>query len=303
MKGHDAVGGIAGSEFIFDEDYAVRYDFAFPIQGISWTKVIVAWRDLIPVLSGLRARPLGEPGGNLSSRLSGLWFGKWWYWGDFPALTFNIDEICLEPHVDRIADIYRPVGAPRDRLVTIFFGGNDWDAGMRGAEFQRACVDAVDRIRRAPHGTADMLLVTTNPSAVRWNETKELAEVCRWAARTTNAGLADTERMFQTAGRNHRNRLFVHDRVHLSRTGHEIVADTIQTAIETLGDSVCLTGRQQGRCSLPVFPSRTVSGTDRERLLFAITGDDDRCLTAWLGSRGCMEYIGERSRPAPIQSD
>lgn len=56
-------------------------------------------------------------------------------------------------------------------LVTMFFGGNDWDAGMRGEEFQRACDDAVDRIRRATNGKADVLLMTANPSAARWTET------------------------------------------------------------------------------------------------------------------------------------
>ena len=37
-------------------------------------------------------------------------------------------------------------------LVTIFFGGNDWDAGMRGEEFRRTCADAVDRVRRSNPG-------------------------------------------------------------------------------------------------------------------------------------------------------
>ena len=66
--------------------------------------------------------------------------------------------------------------APEPDLVTIFFGGNDWDAGMRGEEFARACEDAVDRVRRATRGKADVLLITTNPTATRWTETAELAE-------------------------------------------------------------------------------------------------------------------------------
>lgn len=37
--------------------------------------------------------------------------------------------------------------APEPDLVTIFFGGNDWDAGMRGEEFRRACADAILRVR------------------------------------------------------------------------------------------------------------------------------------------------------------
>ena len=74
--------------------------------------------------------------------------------------------------------------APEPDLVTIFFGGNDWDAGMRGEEFTRACEDAVDRVRRATRGKADVLLITTNPTATRWTETAELAEACRRAARS-----------------------------------------------------------------------------------------------------------------------
>jgi lysophospholipase L1-like esterase len=121
--------------------------------------------------------------------------------------------------------------APEPDLVTIFFGGNDWDAGMRGEEFTRACEDAVDRVRRATKGKTDVLLITTNPTAGRWTETGELAEACRRAARARNCGIADTERAFHEAGRHNRSRLYVDDRVHLSRAGHEVVADTVLKAI------------------------------------------------------------------------
>ena len=72
--------------------------------------------------------------------------------------------------------------------MAIFFGGNDWDAGMRGEEFARACEDAVDRVRRATGGKADILLITTNPTVTRWTETAEMAEACRRAARSRNCG-------------------------------------------------------------------------------------------------------------------
>ncbi len=84
VKG-DGTDGFGGIQFIYDEDYAVRYDFCFPVKGTDWTKVVVAWTDLIPVLPGPKAKPLGSPGGNLPSKLTGLWFGKWWYWGKYPA--------------------------------------------------------------------------------------------------------------------------------------------------------------------------------------------------------------------------
>jgi lysophospholipase L1-like esterase len=125
--------------------------------------------------------------------------------------------------------------APEPDLVTIFFGGNDWDAGMRGEEFTRACTEAVDRVRRATKGKADVLLMTTNPTAAHWGATAELAEACRKAALDRNAGLADTEAAFQRAARDGRDRLYVHDHVHLSRPGHEVVAETVLKAIEAAG--------------------------------------------------------------------
>jgi lysophospholipase L1-like esterase len=307
-EGHDGFGGL---EFIYDEDYAVRYDLCFPIKGREWTKVTVAWADLIPVLPGPRAKPLGSPGGNSPSKLSGLWIGRWWYWGNYPALDFALDEIRLEPTVHRDANEYRPDGpplartlarlksgkpitvvtmgdsltdkrhwanrevawvdllkgqgekkfnsnfaiinpaiggtqlrqnliliptwlakAPEPDLVTIFFGGNDWDAGMRREEFVATVEDAIDRVRRTTKGKADVLVLTANPSSQRWGGLAQLAEACRLAARDRNAGLADTERAFQSAGRDDHDRLFVRDRVHLSRAGHEVVAETVLKAID-----------------------------------------------------------------------
>jgi len=95
VKG-DGNDSFAGLQFIYDNDYAVRYDLCFPIKGKEWTKVTVAWSDLIPVLPGPKAKSLA-PDGNSPSKLSGLWIGKWWYWADYPANTFTIDEIRLEP--------------------------------------------------------------------------------------------------------------------------------------------------------------------------------------------------------------
>ncbi len=310
----DGPDGFGGLEFIFDDDYAVRYDLCFPVKGTGWTKVIVAWDDLIPVLPGPKARPLGPSGGNAPSRLAGPWFGKWWYWGDYPALSFAVDEVRLEPAIDRPRAAPRPDGPPtarvltklragrpitvvtmgdsltdkrhwanrevawvdllRDRLrakygsevtvvnpaiggtqlrqnlvliprwldrapepdlVTVFFGGNDREAGMRGEEFALACADAADRIRRATRGKADVLILTTAPPAADMTAAAELAEACRKAALGRNAGLADVERALRAAGKDDPGRLYVVDRVHLGRPGHEIVADTVLRAIEAGG--------------------------------------------------------------------
>ena len=312
----DGIDQIGGLEFIYDEDYAVRYDLAFPIKGTGWTKVVVAWRDLIPVLPGPKSKPLGGSDGNAPSKLTSLWFGRWWYWRDYPAQVFDVDEIRLEPALDRDAPEDRPDGAPLRRvlarleagqpitivtmgdsltdtrhwsnrevswpgllrarlegkfrsavtvvnpaiggtqlrqnlvliprwldqapapdLVTVFFGGNDWDAGMRGEEFTRAAADAIDRIRRATKGRTAVLLLTTAPTADRWDETAELASACRRAALDRKAGLADIDRAFHEAapGQADRARLYVHDRVHLSPAGHEVVAETVFKAIAASG--------------------------------------------------------------------
>ena len=107
--------------------------------------------------------------------------------------------------------------------------------GCAGEEFRRACVEAVDRVRQATRGKADVLIITTNPSAARWGAIEELAEACRDAARDRHAGLADTDRAFILAGKDHPDPLFVSDRVHLSRAGHAIVAETVMKAIEKSG--------------------------------------------------------------------
>ena len=71
----------------------------------------------------------------------------------------------------------------------------------------------------------------TPPRRVR-GAIEELAEACRGAAKDRRAGLADTDHAFVAAGKNNPNPLFVHDRVHLSKAGHAIVAETVLKAIE-----------------------------------------------------------------------
>src|SRR5262245_17973662 len=107
LKG-DGSDGFGGLQFIYDNDYAVRYDYCFPLASKEWRKVTVAWRDLIPVLPGPKSRPLGGKGGNRPSSLSALWFGKWWYWRDYPAHSFAIDEVRLEEKIDLDTKDYHP---------------------------------------------------------------------------------------------------------------------------------------------------------------------------------------------------
>ncbi len=312
VKG-DGTDQLAGLEFIFDEDYAVRYDYAFPVKGTDWRQVIVAWDDLIPVLPGPKARPLGGKDGNPPSKLSAdcgsggggtgpttpprasrsttsassrrsiagghgsyrpagdpltrvrrklkagqrvtivtmgdsLTDKRHWANREVAWVDLLRDELKDRYHAD-VTIVNPAIGGTQLRqnvilvprwlahthepdLVTIFFGGNDWDSGMRGEEFTRACEDVVDRVRRATGGNADVLLITTNPAATRWTETAELAESCRRASRSRNCGLADTERAFHDDGLGDRDHLYVDDRVHLSRAGHEVVAAAVMQAID-----------------------------------------------------------------------
>jgi lysophospholipase L1-like esterase len=309
--GSDHLGGV---ELIYDDDYAVRYDAAFPLKSREWTKIVIPWRDLVPVLPGPKSKPLDPHSGNRPSKITGLWFGKWWYWGDYPAVSFAIDDLRLEPTINLDPNDRRPPGAPLERvlaklragkpvtivtmgdsltdyrhwanrqvswpkllqkqleeeykakvtiinpaiggtqlrqnlvlisrwqeqapepdLVTLCFGGNDWEAGMRGEQFRASYRDAVDRIRRATKGKADVLILTTVPSAASWRTTAELAEACRQAAHDENAGLADAAKAFMSAGKVNKERLYVVDRTHLSPAGHALLAKTVQEAIEAAG--------------------------------------------------------------------
>jgi lysophospholipase L1-like esterase len=307
----DGSAHFGGLQFIYDDDFAIRYDYMFPIKSKEWTKITVAWRDLVPVLPGDKARLLDPQKGNKPSKLSALWVGKWWYWRDYAAHSFALDELCLEKTIDADRNNYLPAGAPLARtlaklkagkpvtivtmgdsltdthhwanrqvnwpallqkqakekyksevtivnpaiggtqlrqnlvllprwleqapepdLVTVCFGGNDWESGMRGPQFTETCQDAIDRIRRATKGKADVLLLTTVPSVGNWTTMAELAEACRKAAQARQAGLADLEKSFHAEGKDNKERLYCSDKVHLGAPGHELVARTVIEAVE-----------------------------------------------------------------------
>jgi lysophospholipase L1-like esterase len=309
VKG-DGSQSFGGLEFIYDDDYAVRYDLMFSTSSKDWVKVVVAWDDLIPVLPGAKCKPMVVKTGNKPSKLSALFVGKWWYWQDYPAHTFTIDGFSLEKEILR-DKVHIPADKPLSRLrkklekgepisiitmgdsltdfhhwanrkdawpvllqasleakykskvtlhnpaiggtqlrqnlvliprwlaevaepdlVTVCFGGNDWEGGMRGAEFLAANIDAVSRIRRMTHGKADVLLMTSVPSVAQWQTRAELAQACRAAAKEQNCGLADTEAAFLLAGKENKERLFGFDKVHLGPEGHQLVAKTLLEAIE-----------------------------------------------------------------------
>jgi len=94
------------------------------------------------------------------------------------------------------------------------------------------CVDAIDRIRRATQGKADVMLMTTIPALKQWKTRAELAGACRRAANERKAVTADTEQAFRDAGAAKPDALFAWDGVHLSPAGHALVARTV---LMTLG--------------------------------------------------------------------
>jgi lysophospholipase L1-like esterase len=122
--------------------------------------------------------------------------------------------------------------APEPDLVTICFGGNDWEAGMRGPLFEEAYVETIERVRCATKGKTDILALTTVPSVAQWKTRAELGEACRRAVHEQNASLGDTEKAFWAAGEQDKERLFVNDKVHLSPAGHRLMAETVLSAIE-----------------------------------------------------------------------
>ena len=102
-------------QFVWNDDYAVRYDASFPITATEWTKVVIPWRDLIPVAANEKSVPLDPAGERKPSQLGQIWFGKWWYWREYPAHGYAVDDLCLEPVIALDATDYRPSGSPLAR--------------------------------------------------------------------------------------------------------------------------------------------------------------------------------------------
>jgi lysophospholipase L1-like esterase len=312
VKG-DGSKNFGGLQFIWNDDYAARYDLMFPIDSTEWKKIIVPWRDLTPAMPPPSAKFLDPKSGNAPSKLSTLWFGKWWYWREYGAHSYAVDEMRLEPRIELDTNLYIPSGAPLARvqaklkagkpitivtmgdsltethhwanrtinwpgllakklqdkkidvkivnpaiggtelrqnlvlmprwlaeapepdLVTVCFGGNDWNSGMRGPMFQETVRETIDRIRRATKGKADVLIMTTVPSFEMWKTRDELGEAARAAAKERRAGLADAEKAFHDTPEDQREKLFCSDKVHMGAPGHETLASLVLAAMESGG--------------------------------------------------------------------
>jgi hypothetical protein len=104
-----------------------------------------------------------------------------------------------------------------------------------GPQFRETCEEAVERLRGATRGSADVLLLTTVPSVRWWTTMAELAEAVRVAAQGKKAFLADPEKAFLAAGQKGHARLFTADETHLGPAGHELMAATVLEAIDQAG--------------------------------------------------------------------
>ena len=309
VKG-DGSSAWGGLELIDKSDYALRYGYCFPIDSTEWRKITIPWCDVIPELP---AGKLVDPArGYAPSKLGNVWFGKWFYWGIYPACSFTIDQIALERSIlvdrtdytpaqpgtprllaklkagkavtivtmgDSLSDkrhwanrevlwsealarklrekfgsevklVNPAIGGtqltqnlvlmprwlkdnPEPDLVTVWFGFNDWDAGMRGEHFAEVLRFAVDRIRRLTKGRSEVMLVTTCPALPRWDTMEELAQAVRTVAAEEKTGLADVAAAFHRAGADQsaRKTLYCWDNVHLGRAGHLLAADTVLDAV------------------------------------------------------------------------
>ncbi len=309
VKG-DGSSSWGGLEMIDSSNYALRYGYCFPVDSTEWQKIIVPWCDLIPELPA--GAPVGSEGGYAPAGFGNLWFGKWYYWRDYPAHSFTIDQITLEPQIDVDTTDYTPAVAgtpktlarlkagepvvivtmgdslsdkrhwanrevlwselvvkqlgqqfgskvklvnpaiggtqlsqnlvlmprwlkecPQPDLVTVCFGYNDWDGGMRRERFTQMLQLGVDRIRRMTHGKSEILLVTTCPAYGRWETMNELAEAVRIVAEEKRTGLADITTAFHQAGTDEETQLALYcsDRTHLAPRGHTVVAETVVESI------------------------------------------------------------------------
>ncbi len=128
--------------------------------------------------------------------------------------------------------------APSPDVVTVWFGGNDWDSNVRGPRFKEYMQLAVERIRRMTRGSADVVLMTTAPGHARWETYKELEQAARDVAKETNCTLVDMAGEFRKAGSADealKQTYWAWDKVHLGKKGHEITAAAVMQAVESAG--------------------------------------------------------------------
>jgi len=128
--------------------------------------------------------------------------------------------------------------APRPDMVAIWFGGNDWDSGVRGPRYEQYLQTAVDRLRRLTKGHADILVMTTCPGFARWETTAELSKAAYTVAKERNTGFVDAAAAFHEAGSREealKRQYWAWDNVHLGASGHELIANAVFRGLQSAG--------------------------------------------------------------------
>ncbi len=124
--------------------------------------------------------------------------------------------------------------APSPDLVTIWFGGNDFDTKVTGPRFKEYLQLAVDRIRRQTNGSADILIMTTAPGHARWETYADFEQAAKEVAKEKNTGLLDIAAEFRKAGTADealKRTYWAWDKVHLGAKGHELTKDCVLAAL------------------------------------------------------------------------
>jgi hypothetical protein len=98
VKG-DGSQSFAALELIDKSDFGIRFGYCFPIDNTDWRKITVRWTDLTPELAGPLLDPK-DPAAYHPASLGNFWFGKWFYYRDYPAHSYAIDQVTLEPKID-----------------------------------------------------------------------------------------------------------------------------------------------------------------------------------------------------------
>jgi lysophospholipase L1-like esterase len=87
--GSQSWGGIE----LIDGSYQGRYAAAFPIDSTEWRRITIRWEDFIPEIAA--SSPLGPHAPTKPSSIRHLRFGKWFYWRDYPAHSYAVDDVSL----------------------------------------------------------------------------------------------------------------------------------------------------------------------------------------------------------------
>ncbi|MGA2257902.1 MAG: SGNH/GDSL hydrolase family protein [Thermoguttaceae bacterium] len=127
---------------------------------------------------------------------------------------------------------------PSPDLVVIWFGGNDWDTGVRRPRYKQYLRTAIDQLRRLTKGQSDILVMTTCPGFGAWETTAELSQAAYTVAKERNTGFVDAAGAFHKAGSREealKRQYWAWDNVHLGAGGHDLIADAVFRGLQSNG--------------------------------------------------------------------